>query len=167
MSFLQSILHALGFSDTPSRPMPPGALEVEITEEILDYEWEPSKLSPNSAGIMWILFQHRTRRWPIIRFRRCHINRRTGQWVFRDSDGFFPSYCRCPVRFLRQMRVDAPRGVHTGFDMQSYYHSEWKFIQDCIRVADAHGRAPGVCHTTWMNTPKDRRAGCRPLYGYR
>lgn len=167
MSFLQSILHALGISDTPSRPVPPGALSVEITEEVIDWEWQPSKMSPNSAGVVWMLFQHRTRRWPIIRFRRCHINRRTGRWVFRDFDGRCPAYRRCPERFLRQMRMDTPRTILTGFDTQSYYHSEWKFIQDCIRVADAHGRAPGVAHTTWMNMPKDRRCLCRPLYAYR
>lgn len=166
MSLLTSALRALGFIDTPGKTPPPGALDVDYCYRIMDWHWEPSKMAPDSCGLMWILWYHKSNGWPIVVARRCRINRKTGKWTFRDVIGGLGAYRRCPIRFMHKMRPDCPSRIHTGFGWQVYLHENWDEIQYCIKVADAHGRAPGVCHHTWMMTPKDRRHLCRPAYGW-
>lgn len=136
----------------PPEP-PPGSTHLGIPWNIIDYVYVPNPLAKESSGVMYFVAANRSNDVPMLIVRRCHVNRRTGKWSYRDYVGGLPrSYRVIPDRIYNQL-PDWPKLLspyNSGKEFQRWLREKKDLIRECYEVADAHGRPWGISHYTWM-----------------
>ena len=129
-------------------------------EIVTRVEWHPNRMAPESSGMVYALvrapsWSNAAGRVRIV-IRKCHINRKTGKWVWRNLELWGSEFFYRPVP-LHLLKAVNDRKAEPYLTNQILLHGTIKQKIANIEIADKLGRPPGVWPCWFMALSHERR----------